>query len=399
MSNTPQTPLTQAELGELRHDMRTPFNAIIGYAEMLQESAQDEGQSALDEGLGHLVAEARDLLAIVNAALATGQEVRLADLSRLGAQVQARVGPLSAHIQGLLAQVRQAGMNSALPDMDRIGAAVGNLTRLTAERLLGHHEAAPRPAEPFEAAERPSPAPPVPSGAGVVLVVDDNGLNRDLLCRRLERAGYQGLECPGGREALEALDRGGIDLVLLDILMPEVDGYEVLRQVKSSEKLRDVPVIMISALDDLGSVVRCIELGAEDYLPKPFDPVLLRARVGACLEKKRLRDTELEYLKGVRAVQEAAASVETGSFEPASLDSVAGRDDELGRLARVFQNMAREVRAREERLKSEVQKLKIEIDDSRKQREVAQIMESDFAQDLVTRARQLRQRMRKPDAG
>jgi DNA-binding response OmpR family regulator len=399
MTATPTTMLTPAELTELRHDLRTPFNALIGYAEMLQESAQDEGHEALVEGLGGLVGEARDLLGVVNAALAAGQEVRLADLSRLGTQMQARLSPLSAHLQDLLAQVRQSGMDGALPDMDRVCAAVGNLVRLSAERLLEQREAAPPSADPGEAAEETAPAKALAPGAGVVLVVDDNGLNRDLLCRRLERAGYQVVECPGGREALEALNRGGVDLVLLDILMPEVDGYEVLRQVKSSESLRDVPVIMISAVDDLGSVVRCIELGAEDYLPKPFDPVLLKARVGACLEKKRLRDTELEYLRGVRAVQEAAAAVEAGVFQPAALDAVAGRDDELGRLARVFQNMAREVRAREERLKNEVQKLKIEIDESRKQREVAQVLESDFAQDLLTRAKQLRQRVRRSEGG
>ncbi len=396
MTATP--PLTPAELAELRHDLRTPFNAIIGYTEMLQESAQDEGQEALVERLEQLLGEARDLLAVVNAALAAGLEVRLADLTRLGTQVQPRLAGLSGRIEELFTQLRQAGLEAARPDLDRVAAALGNLTRLTAERLFEHREAAPA-AETSEPAVGPAAAKAGAAGAGVVLVVDDNGLNRDLLCRWLERAGYHPVECPGGRQALEALNQGGIDLVMLDILMPEVDGFEVLRQVKSSPSLRDLPVIMISALDDMGSVVRCIELGAEDYLPKPFDPVLLRARVGACLEKKRLRDTELEYLRGVRAVQEAAAAVESGAFEPASLDAVAGRDDELGRLARVFQNMAREVRAREERLKSEVQKLKIEIDEARKQREVAQVLESDFAQDLLNKAKQLRQRFRKSGEG
>jgi DNA-binding response OmpR family regulator len=394
--NRPETPLSPAELAELRHDLRTPFNAIIGYAEMLQESAQDDGHEALSGGLGELIGQARELLGKVNAALAPGQEVRIADLARLSARARSDVEQLSARVQAVLSQVRQAEWAEALPDMERICAAVANLMRLTGERLLDRDAAAP--AQPLEAAPADRPAAAA-AGAGVVLVVEDNGLNRDLLCRRLEREGYQPVECAGGREALEALGKGGIDLVLLDIVMPEVDGYEVLRQVKGSASLRDVPVIMISALDDLASVVRCIELGAEDYLPKPFDPVLLRARVGACLEKKRLRDKELDYLRGVRAVQEAAAAVETGAFEPASLDGVAGRDDELGRLARVFQHMAGEVRAREERLKSEVQKLRIEIDESRKQREVAQIMESDFAQELLNKANRLRQRMRKGGEG
>jgi nitrate/nitrite-specific signal transduction histidine kinase len=140
------------------------------------------------------------------------------------------------------------------------------------------------------------------------------------------------------------------DLVLLDVMMPEMDGYETLRLMKADPQLRDIPVIMISALDDIHSVVRCIELGAEDYLPKPFDAVLLRARIGACLEKKRLRDLEVEYLRNVDRVTAAAAAVEAGEFDPSDLEEVAGRGDALGQLARVFQRMAREVHAREQDL-------------------------------------------------
>src|SRR5436309_22066 len=100
----------------------------------------------------------------------------------------------------------------------------------------------------------------------------------------------------GGCAALEALRTAPADLVLLDVLMPDLDGYDVLQQLKADDGLRDIPVLMISALDEIESVVRCIELGAEDYLAKPFDPVLLRARIGACLEKKRLRDQEVRHL-------------------------------------------------------------------------------------------------------
>ncbi len=118
--------------------------------------------------------------------------------------------------------------------------------------------------------------------AGVILVVDDNAANREMLGRRLEREGHQVQLAAGGREALELLRERRVDLVLLDVMMPEVDGYAVLQQLKTDVALRDIPVLMISALDEVESVVRCIELGAEDYLPKPFDPVLLRARIGAC---------------------------------------------------------------------------------------------------------------------
>ena len=123
-----------------------------------------------------------------------------------------------------------------------------------------------------------------------ILVVDDTEMNRDMLCALLEADGHQSATAVNGRIALEAIKNNSYDLILLDVMMPEMNGYQVLEQLKSDATLRDIPVIVLSALDEIGSVVRCIELGAEDYLPKPFDPVLLRARIGACLEKKRLRD-------------------------------------------------------------------------------------------------------------
>lgn len=132
----------------------------------------------------------------------------------------------------------------------------------------------------------------------VLLVVDDNEDNRYTLIRRLRRDGYVEIEeAENGLQALAMLKTRDFDLVLLDITMPEMDGYDVLKQIKSDMDLRNIPVIMISAEDKLDSVVRCIELGAEDYLPKPFNAVLLKARVGASLEKKFLKDKELIYQK------------------------------------------------------------------------------------------------------
>jgi two-component system sensor histidine kinase/response regulator len=125
-----------------------------------------------------------------------------------------------------------------------------------------------------------------------ILVVDDNEINRDVLARRLKQEAYVLEMACGGQEALELLQKQPFDAVLLDIMMPEIDGMEVLRRVKADEDLQHLPVIVISALDDMESVIRCIELGAEDYLPKPFSPTLLKARVRACVEKKRTRDRE-----------------------------------------------------------------------------------------------------------
>ena len=194
---------------------------------------------------------------------------------------------------------------------------------------------------------------------GCVLVADDDTVNRLLLARGLERDGHRVRAVANGLEALEALRDGLFDCVLLDVLMPGMDGYQVLECIRSQPRFRHIPVIMISALEDVDSVVRCIEMGAEDYLPKPFDPVLLRARINAGLARKRLHDLEQEYLEQVGHVAAAAADVETGRFESRQLDGVAGRGDALGQLARVFQRMATEVLAREQMLKQEVRQLRI----------------------------------------
>jgi adenylate cyclase len=130
-----------------------------------------------------------------------------------------------------------------------------------------------------------------------ILVVDDNEDNRYTLTRRLKREGFENVVvATNGREALDLIASQPFDLILLDIMMPEMNGYEVLERLKADEVLRHVPVIMISAVSELDSVVRCIELGAEDYLPKPFNSVLLRARIGASLERKRLHDREAAHL-------------------------------------------------------------------------------------------------------
>jgi signal transduction histidine kinase len=135
---------------------------------------------------------------------------------------------------------------------------------------------------------------------GHLLVVDDDPANREVLCRRLERQGHDVQTAGSGLDAMRILGEAAFDLVLLDIMMPEMDGYEVLGRMKADERLQHVPVIMISALNELQSVVRCIEAGAEDYLTKPFNPTLLKARIGSCLEKKRCRDREAALFEQVQ---------------------------------------------------------------------------------------------------
>jgi len=128
-----------------------------------------------------------------------------------------------------------------------------------------------------------------------LLIVDDNEMNRDLLMRRLDNMGFQLSFSVNGKEALDMLREHSFDLVLLDIMMPVMDGYETLKHMQEDAAMRRVPVIVVTALDDVESAVRCIEKGAVDYLTKPFNPVLLKARVGACLERKHLDDQGERY--------------------------------------------------------------------------------------------------------
>ena len=158
---------------------------------------------------------------------------------------------------------------------------------------------------------------------GHILVVDDNEMNRLKLSMGLKKQGHTVLQAENGKRAMELLRAEPFDLLLLDILMPVMDGYEVLRELKRDELLRNIPVIVISSLNEMESVVAAIELGAEDYLPKTFDPVLLRARIGACLEKKRLRDIEHLYLKGLERELEIGRQIQAG-FLPDKLPQAPG---------------------------------------------------------------------------
>ena len=150
--------------------------------------------------------------------------------------------------------------------------------------------------------------------AGRLLIVDDNKVNRLLLGRGLEQQGHSVDFAVNGVQALDKLTRERFDLVLLDIEMPELDGYQVLERIIANNTLRDIPVIMTTAMEELDSVVRCIELGAEDYLTKPVNAVLLRARINASLEKKRLRDQQRELIKTF-ASEEVADQMLAEGFE------------------------------------------------------------------------------------
>ena len=346
-------PLGPAEVSALRHDLRTPVNHIVGYCELLLDDAATDDQRTVLRGA---IAAAREVLALIEGALpASG------------------VGVTSANVQTLQTQLRTPH-DRILAAMDALGPGDGTFAADVAKvrHATGSILAVRRPDVPRSAAAQPpaspvTPAPPASpvTSRGRILVVDDVPDNRDVLRRHLVRQGYEVDEAPDGTAALRRAAEVPYDLMLLDVRMPGMDGREVLTRIKREPATRDLPVVMISAADELATIAGCIEGGAEDFLPKPFDPVILGARVNASIEKKRLRNLEVDYLRQVDRVVEAAAAVERGVYAPGTLTEVARREDAIGHLARVFDAMAAGVRAREERLSEQVQTLRQEIDEAK----------------------------------
>lgn len=160
------------------------------------------------------------------------------------------------------------------------------------------------------------------ASSGRILVIDDTLENREVLCRRLEKEGHHPLSAESGTQALEFLKKESFDLILCDMVMPGMTGMEFLKTVKSSPLYREIPILMISVLDEIDAVAHAIEEGAEDYLPKPFNPILLKARIGACLEKKAFRDREKKYLERLHQELSAAAQLQKSILPPSLKDQL-----------------------------------------------------------------------------
>lgn len=357
------TPLDPATTAELRHELRTPVNHILGYAELL---AEDVGSNTpAGAALGVIREAAREVLAAINAALppsgASDEEALSTLLTTLRTPQQrilvqtTTLSGTSADAQFLSDVAKIANAARHLCDPPTAAAHAGTSAITEAASVATVEPPSVRSATPFGGTLA------VTAHRGRILVVDDVEENRAVLARRLSREGYAVEQAGGGIEALARVAEGGFDLVLLDVRMPDLDGFTVLERLKGDASTRNLPVIMISALDDIASVVRCIEHGAEDYLAKPFDQVLLRARIGASLEKKRYHDREADYLRQVTRVIDAAAAVESGSYAPGALGPISARDDELGRLARVFDSMAAGVKAREAKLHEQLTQLRADV--------------------------------------
>jgi adenylate cyclase len=305
----------RAALSHVRHELKTPIGAIIGYSEMLLEDLAADAPGAAD--LRSIRQAGHELLALVEEILdAERTDAEAADLTRYSERIRAALrDPITAVIgysEMLLESAEEAGAVELAPDLERIRSAATRLLELSTDIVQVATGAAANPqlgrasaiTETVLSKLRPIGAGDAEERQGVLLVVDDNPLNRDLLSRQLARKGYEVATADSGAAALELLEAHSFDLVLLDILMPGIDGIEVLRRIRQQARLADLPVIMTSSLDEIDSVIRCLEIGAADYVTKPFDPTLLDARIGACLELRGLKARE-SYFRGQLADRDA----------------------------------------------------------------------------------------------
>ncbi|RPI39297.1 MAG: adenylate/guanylate cyclase domain-containing response regulator, partial [Betaproteobacteria bacterium] len=308
----------------------TPMNAILGYCDVLIEEAAALGVEAFLPDLRHLHAESNRMLERINDAVPPVSEDAGRDLDAVRTRARESLfAPSRALLNEAQSIFAKAGdVEAARPDFERLVSAANKLMVLVeglARPADGEQDRAlSRSVQQTLNRLRPAAAQPTSSG-GTLLVVDDNALNRDLLTRQLVREGYNVLAVGSGREALETLRLHDFDLILLDVIMPEMDGVQLLDEIERDANLSGIPVIMMSALDEIGGVARCLEKGAADYLIKPADPVLLRARVRSTLQIRHLRadlrSAEAELEENAAAIGRLARSL----APPAIAASIDGR--------------------------------------------------------------------------
>jgi CheY-like chemotaxis protein/signal transduction histidine kinase len=297
----------RATLAHMRHELRTPINGIIGYSEILLEDEEDE---AFTGDLERIRGGGQQLLGLIDQVLGTGAAAgKDRELENYAEQIRmdlrTPVTSVMGYAEMLLETAQEEGRDELIPDLTRIHTSAKRLLELSNDIVgLATGGKATESEEGSAAADltrsvlskiRPSRGEGAGEAEGRLLVVDDNAMNRDLLSRQLARQGYIVLTAPDGAEALRILESQTVDLILLDVIMPKMDGVETLRRLKAKEGLREIPVLMLSSLDEVDGALRCIELGAEDYLSKPVRAEVLEVRIGANLELYRMRERERAY--------------------------------------------------------------------------------------------------------
>jgi phosphoserine phosphatase RsbU/P len=300
---------TNAELARIRHDLRTPINHILGYCEMLLE--EENLPESFTKDLRRILGGGSQLLALLKRLFDEDTaEIGTLDLHQLSHELRTPVNHIIGYSEILQEQAEELHRAELLPDFRRIHSAANTWLGLMEQYLLPATAAKPAEAPKLAAIDETplAPRPKRQTFTGRLLVVDDDEANCELLARRLRREGFDVTVARESNAALELLRSEPFDLALLDVIMPGLDGYGLLKVLKSEPRLREIPVLMISALDHDERIARCIEQGADDYLAKPFNPVILRARINASLEKKRLRESEQQTLHALQESQAKLAS-------------------------------------------------------------------------------------------
>jgi adenylate cyclase len=315
MIDTDRARAWRIQLAHLRQELLSPVNALLGYAEIMHEEAFRKGRPDLLPDMVRILDAARDLAGKIEGLLdadraKTPPDSATVQEQKLRHDLRTPLNAIKGYGEMLREDVTNFSSDWLRADLDRLLAATTDLLlrldRIVRFSVNGEETSlAPDQTDAVIVGDLMRSLGPVRQEAyavtetGSILVVDDIEANRDLLSRRLTHDGHRVVSVAGGLQALQALVDDEFDLVLLDLMMPDINGFDVLVRMKADERMRRIPVIMITALAETESAVRCIEAGAEDYLPKPFDPVLLRARINACLHKKRWRDRERRYLRRI----------------------------------------------------------------------------------------------------
>ena len=288
--------LEQARLASMRQELLAPVNAILGYAEMLREAAPREHVDGSVQDFEEILIAARELFDLVQHLLAPEHAASLLNADDTGTSrrklrhdLRVPLHAIKGYIEIVLEDMQETGNKGLHDDVMQLTAEVHRLLAQL-DTIIEFHAASRLSADVFNSMGEFDEGESLTVAGATILVVDDNASNRQLLSRRLAREGHRVRLAENGRQALEMAAGDGVDLVLLDLMMPEMNGFEVLTHLKRDDRLRDIPVIVISAIDELSSVIHCFDAGAEDYLPRPFEHQLLKARINARLRRKRWRE-------------------------------------------------------------------------------------------------------------
>ena len=273
------------------HELRSPLNHILGYSEIAIEDATDAGLEQIVSDLQTIHAAGQRLLAVIESTLApAARTVTPVPPETVDREVREPLNQILGYTELVAEEASAAGEESIVADVDKIKRAAERLLNVVSERVVTGGSKASAGDHRLVDVHLPCGQP------GKILIVDDSQENREMLSRRLGQLGHEVGFAEDGVACLEQVRSQPYDVILLDLWMPRMDGMAALEQLKADPQLQAIPVIVLSADDDPQTVVRCIALGADDHLRKPCDPVFLRTRINASLEKKRLRDREQAYL-------------------------------------------------------------------------------------------------------